>query len=255
MATLAELNKERWNNAKIPSAKGPEFKAVADKITLYKDKYMAVQKATGVPWWFIGVVHYRESAFDFTRSLAQGDPWNKKSTHVPANRGPFSSWEEAAVDALVDCAPFAARNKDWSIGGALAMLEKYNGLGYANKGIPSPYLWAGTNQYIKGKYVADGKFSANTVDKQLGCAGILKFLGVFKTAPTGAGTVITAGTAGGAVVAASQSPVWWDYITNHWVAIALAVVGTALIVDLAIAIYNNEKNQLKIKDVPDVKTN
>jgi hypothetical protein len=133
------------------------------------------------------------------------------------------------------------------------MLEKYNGLGYANKGIPSPYLWAGTDQYIKGKYVQDGKFNANYVDQQLGCAGILKFLGVFKTAPTGLGTVITSGAAGGAVVAASTDPSWWDYLSNHWVALGLAAIGIALIVDFAIAIYNNEKNRLVIKDLPVVK--
>lgn len=253
MANLAELNRQRWDNAKIPTNKGPEFKAVADKIRLHKDRYVAVEKATGVPWWFIGVIHYRESSLDFTKSLAQGDPWNKKSTHVPKGRGPFLSWEEAAIDALKDCPPYAARNKDWTIGNTLELLEKYNGLGYANKGIPSPYIWAGTDQYVKGKYVADGKFSANYVDKQLGCAGILKFLGVFKTAPTGAGTVIAAGTAGAGTVLAAQDPTWWSWASDHWFALLLAAMGTAFIIDLAIAIYNNEKNQLTIKDVPDVK--
>lgn len=253
MANLAELNRKRWDNCKIPESKGPEFKAVADKIRLNKAHYVAVEKLTGVPWWFIGVVHYRESSLNFTKSLAQGDPWNKKSVRVPKGRGPFLSWEEAAVDALENCHPFAAKNKDWSIGGTLVMLEKYNGLGYADKGIPSPYLWAGTDQYIKGKYVADHKFSPNTVDTQLGCAGILKFLGVFKTAPTGAGTVIAAGTAGAGTVLASQSPTWWDWASNHWFALLLAALGTAFVIDLAIAIYNNEKNQLKIEDVPGVK--
>lgn len=42
--------------------------------------------------------------------------------------GPFNSWEEAAIDTLVNCAPYVARNKDWSVGGALLMLEQYNGL-------------------------------------------------------------------------------------------------------------------------------
>lgn len=253
MANLAELNRKRWDNSRIPESKGPEFKAVADRIRIHKDRYVAVEKQTGVPWWFIGVVHYRESNLDFTKSLAQGDPWDKKSTRVPKGRGPFLSWEEAAVDALKNCPPYAARNKDWTIGSTLEMLEKYNGLGYANKGIPSPYLWAGTDQYIKGKYIADGKFSANTVDKQLGCAGILKFLGVFKTAPTGAGSVVAAGTAGAGTVIASQNPVWWDYIANHWVGLGLSLLGAAIIIDLGIAIYNNEKNRLVVEDVPVVK--
>ncbi len=53
------------------------------------------------------------------------------------------------------------------------MLEQYNGLGYFNRGLPSPYIWSGTDQYIKGKYVADRVFDPNVVDKQLGCAGLI----------------------------------------------------------------------------------
>jgi hypothetical protein len=94
--------------------------------------------------------------------------------HVPAGRGPFVSWEAAAVDALVNCAPYVARNMDWSIGSTLTTLEKYNGLGYAARGLPSPYLWSGTDQYKSGKYVRDGFFDPNTVDGQLGCVGLLK---------------------------------------------------------------------------------
>jgi lysozyme family protein len=63
------------------------------------------------------------------------------------------------VDALVNCSPYAARLTDWSIGGMLTNLERYNGLGYANKWRrPSPYIWSGTDQYIAGKYVADGVY-------------------------------------------------------------------------------------------------
>ena len=126
-----------------------------------------------MPWAAIAVIHERESSQDWTASLAQGDPWNRVSVHVPAGRGPFGSWEEAAIDALVSCAPYAARNRDWSIGGTLTKLEEYNGLGYAARGAPSPYLWAGTDQYVSGKYVRDGVYDPNVVDSQLGCAGLL----------------------------------------------------------------------------------
>ena len=96
------------------------------------------------------------------------------SIHVPAGRGPFASWEAAAVDALVSCASYTARNADWSIGWALTKLEEYNGLGYAARGLPSPYLWSGTDQYKSGKYVRDGVYDPNAVDGQFGCAGLLK---------------------------------------------------------------------------------
>jgi hypothetical protein len=106
-------------------------------------------------------------------SLAQGDPWNRVSIHVPAGRGPFASWEDAAVDALVNCSPHPARNKDWHIGAALTKLEEYNGLGYAARGRPSPYIWSGTDQYRSGKYVRDGVYDPAAIDSQLGCAGLL----------------------------------------------------------------------------------
>jgi peptidoglycan hydrolase-like protein with peptidoglycan-binding domain len=58
-------------------------------------------------------------------------------------------------------------------GARLVALETYNGVGYANRGKPSPYLWAGTNQYGSGKFVADGVYDASHVDNQPGCAGLI----------------------------------------------------------------------------------
>lgn len=171
LALLRNRNLERWKAAKLTRA--GEFRPVAARLVAAKLRYQAVEAQTGVPWYFIAVTHQRESSQRWDRSLAQGDPWNRVSVHVPRGRGPFASWEAAAIDALVNCHPYVARNTDWSIGTLLTELEKYNGVGYANKGIPSPYLWSGTDQYQRGKYVADGKFDANAVDRQLGCAGLL----------------------------------------------------------------------------------
>jgi lysozyme family protein len=181
-ADLAAQNQARWDNVKINPSKLALFEKVAGRLSApaAKQKYEYVSGLTGVPWYIIAVIHERESSQNWSRSLAQGDPWNRRSTHVPKGRGPFKSWEDAAVDALVNCHPYLARTKDWSIANSLKELEEYNGLGYFNKGRPSPYLWAGTNQYVKGKYVADGRYDPNHVDQQLGCAGILKVLGAWK---------------------------------------------------------------------------
>jgi lysozyme family protein len=212
--TLASKNKRRWGACKVHPSKIALFDKVAKRLTAPAAvaRYKAVEKRTGVPWWFIAVTHERESSQNWSRSLAQGDPWNRVSTHVPKGRGPFNSWEDAAYDALVKCHPFAAKNKDWSIGGALAMLEKYNGLGYASKGLPSPYIWAGTNQYVRGKYVADGVFDPNHVDTQLGCAGLLMRMNVFGK-PTskpvaGTNTVVTGTMAAGAATYFGLSLPW-----------------------------------------------
>jgi lysozyme family protein len=174
LIALKAANEKRWATAKL--LKPSTFTAIAKHLVSpdAKGRYQAVEKRTGVPWAFIAVAHERESSQDWSGSLAQGDPWNRVSVHVPAGRGPFKSWEDAAIDALVNCAPYAARNKDWSIGGTLTKLEQYNGTGYANRGRPSPYIWSGTDQYVSGKYVRDGVYDPNAVDQQMGCAGLLK---------------------------------------------------------------------------------
>src|SRR4030081_494681 len=168
---LKAANAKRWANAKLTRNFGSVARFLVEINA--KQRYQTVSLKTGVPWPVIAVIHQRESSQSWLGSLAQGDPWNRVSVHVPKGRGPFKSWEEAATDALVNCAPYAARNKDWSIGGLLTLLEQYNGLGYSNKGRPSPYVWSGTDQYISGKYVSDGVYDPNKVDTQLGCAGLL----------------------------------------------------------------------------------
>lgn len=173
LAALRRANAGRWANAKLTRAS--EFTPVAKRLVADKVRFQGIEAQTGVPWWFVAVVKQRESGNDpgFNGNIANGQPWSKRTTIVPKGRGPFKSWEEAAFDALRNCAPYAAKNTDWSIGGALTLLEQYNGLGYASRGLPSPYLWSGTDQYQRGKYVRDGVYDANAIDKQLGCAGLI----------------------------------------------------------------------------------
>jgi lysozyme family protein len=171
LVALKAANEKRWVAAKVIR----NFAGIAGRLVApeAKARYQSVSFETGVPWPIIAVIHERECSQNWSGSLAQGDPWNRVSIHVPAGRGPFASWEACAIDALVNCPPYAARNKDWSIGAALTKLEEYNGLGYAARGRPSPYIWSGTDQYVSGKYVRDGVYDPDVVDSQLGCAGLL----------------------------------------------------------------------------------
>lgn len=184
LVSLQKKNDARWINAKI--TRGKSFESTASKAFANKERYVNIcrlLRALGshIPdaaWVFIAVIHNRESNMNFATHLGQGDPLNRKTTHVPAGRGPFfgpDAFERGAVDALYYCAPFAARsNKDWSISGILTYLERYNGLAYARIGTPSPYIWAGTNQYVRGKVIVDhGPIVWNVVDQQLGCAGLI----------------------------------------------------------------------------------
>lgn len=203
---LKQANARRWLNAKLTR----NFTSVAKHLVDAgaKARYQAVERITGVPWFFIAVAHERESSQDWTGSLAQGDPINRPSVHVPAGR-PAGTWEAVAVDALVNCSPFAAKNKDWSVGGTLTMLEEYNGLGQASGPSgwagrpytperkqrfapqPSAYIWAGTDQYKSGKYVADHVYDSTVVDSQLGCAGLLMAMMALDPTITFTGAKIT----------------------------------------------------------------
>lgn len=175
IARLKDANAHRWDAMHVNPDLVPAVDRVAGRLItpLVKPRYQAVTAATRVPWYVIAVIHERESSQSWAASLAQGDPWNRASIHVPRGRGPFQSWEAAAIDALERCPPFAAHWEDWSIGGLLTLLEEYNGLGYAAHNTPSPYVWASTNQYRAGKYIADGHYDPHAVDHQLGCAALL----------------------------------------------------------------------------------
>jgi lysozyme family protein len=171
---LKAANAKRWHSCHILPEWARVLDTVAHRLVNAKTRYENVRTASGVPWPIIAVIHQRESAQSWSASLAQGDPWNKVSIHVPRGRGPFTSWELAAEDALEHCPPFASRWDDWTIGGALTLLEQYNGLGYFARGLPSPYVWSSTDQYHRGKYVADGHFDPEAVDHQTGCAALLQ---------------------------------------------------------------------------------
>jgi lysozyme family protein len=175
IAALKAANARRWQAMHTKSELGRVLESTAERLvaTDAKAHYVNVSRRTGVPWYVIAVIHERESSQSWRASLAQGDPWNHISIHVPRGRGPFSSWEDAAFDALMHCPPFAARWTDWTVGGLLTLLEEYNGLGYAARDVPSPYIWASTDQYQHGKYIADGHYDSVAIDHQLGCAALL----------------------------------------------------------------------------------
>lgn len=143
----------------------------ARSIYANKERYQVVSSLTGVPWYVIGVIHSLECNLDFNQALHNGDPiigTGKKTYRVPRGRGPFSTWEEGAVDAL----KYDGLDKitDWSDEMVCYALEKYNGFGYRTKrtGVLSPYLWSGTKHYTIGKFVSDGKYVASAKSAQIG---------------------------------------------------------------------------------------
>ncbi len=160
-----------WAAMIVSPSKVSTLDHIAGKLIASKARYQAVSAKTGVPWAAIALIHQMECGQDWSLNIAQGDPWNRRSVHVPKGRGPFNSWEEAAVDALaIDGTDRVAA---WGTERLCYELEKYNGFGSRNKGINTPYLWSYSNHYTRGKYIADHVWDGNAVSGQAGAMPIL----------------------------------------------------------------------------------
>ncbi len=148
-----------------------------EKYAENKDKYLEVAKATGMPPELIAAIHWREAGGNFEKYLHNGDPLGKPTTHVPKGIY-FEDWTSAAIDAISSEMPKMEKSEfaDGSLEYYLDFAERYNGLGYRDMGKPSPYVWAGTDNYSGGKYVEDGRYDPNHIDQQLGVALMLKAL-------------------------------------------------------------------------------
>lgn len=161
-------------------------KRAADKIQRGKAQYVEAQKRTGVPWYVVGLMHYRESNCNFDKWLHNGDPMKDKAgnpcrtVNKPRDRpvDPNVDWVTGAVDALS-----GYKIDRWNVATCAYALEKFNGFGYRSPSIniPSPYLWGGTNRQKKGKFVKDHVYSKDTWDTQLGCMAILQALEIFES--------------------------------------------------------------------------
>jgi len=161
-----------WRGMTVTRAAACE--AAARRILAGRTRYQAVERQTGVPWFFIGLLHMRESSCNFAGVLHNGEHIIGKGTRtrlVPAGRGPFATWEEAAIDAMR--LKGLHEIKDWPVERIGYESERFNGFGYIRRGINSPYVWAGSNHYTRGKYVRDGVFNPAHVDTQLGTLPVL----------------------------------------------------------------------------------
>lgn len=172
---LIQANSGRWPQMVVDFDAVATMNQAAARLIAAKARYQSIFPQTSVPWPVIAVIHERECSQNWNLSIAQGDPWNAVSVHVPAGRGPFASWEDAAIDALTNCEQMNQWGHWDTIGGVLTRLEMYNGLGYAdlNPSAPSPYVWSRSSPYVSGKYVADHDYDPNVVDTQEGCAPLL----------------------------------------------------------------------------------
>lgn len=134
-----------------------EAERVATFIDTNKRSYVSVAKRTGVPWFVVGAIHYRESSGRFDTYLHNGETLGRKTKLVPKGIL-FHNWDDAAMDAMKR---YYIENQNKY--GTIEAIERYNGLGYRNRTcngrqVQSPYLWGGTDWHKGGRYVADHDF-------------------------------------------------------------------------------------------------
>ncbi len=245
-----------WKRAQLLDSKKANADKAARYIINYLDRYEAVAKQIGKPGLgpLIGAAHWREASGSFAGVLHNGEKiigTGRKTRLQPPNRGPFSTWEDAAVDAL----KIKGWDKiaDWPIERWLYEAERFNGWGYAlyhNEN--SSYVWAATTLQQRGKYTSDGNFDRTEWDQQLGVAAIL--LALFAINPSlvpkssaAAAPIVVVGGASIPVIAGSIH--LGDPAYAIGAAIALAVILTAYAVRVSGAgkmpfIFTNWKTSL-----------
>lgn len=168
-----------WEAARVRPEHQDEIKLIIARLTKASShaQYETVAKEIGCPWWFVAIIHQRESDCNFKTHLHNGDSLRRRTVHVPEGRpitgNPPFIWFESAIDALkmkgLDKVP------SWEIPRCLYEWERYNGWGYFGR-IASPYIWSFTTLYTSGKYIADHQYDEDAVDKQCGAAAMLKTL-------------------------------------------------------------------------------
>jgi lysozyme family protein len=158
-----------------------ELDEACDTLLEQRAAYQALSNATshGTPVAFLMAIAYREMSGNTHCFLGNGQSLSRRTTIVPKGLGPWlqpypqnfvagglMALHIDGVDAVVmNGLPIAAYES-----------EALNGFGYMNRGLPSPYVFGGTNIQKPGKYVADGEFDSSEMDSQLGTLAIMERL-------------------------------------------------------------------------------
>jgi lysozyme family protein len=175
-ADLAPEYFSLFDTCAIDPARMQEVDELHAEIVKNARRYQTVEAATKVPWYVIALIHNLECGMSFFDHLHNGDSLRHPTTNDPAGRPPgwdgTGTWEQSAVDALQY--DHLDQVESWDEARICFELELFNGWGYRKKGIHSPYLWAGSNHYVAGKFVSDHVYDSKSVSREIGGAVLLK---------------------------------------------------------------------------------
>lgn len=171
-----------WASCTVGASHLPALNTIVTGMHRVQSSYEAVEKATKVPWWVIGIIDQMEGGGGAHTHLHNGDSLSGRTHNVPAGRPSTGSPPFTFLSSAIDAVHYDGLDKitNWTIPRILFTLEGYNGLGYYKHGVNSPYLWSYTNHYGTapnvGKFVSDGQWSSSAISEQSGAAAILKVL-------------------------------------------------------------------------------
>jgi lysozyme family protein len=183
-----ELKKEYdtlWKGCSVDERNLPYVTWATNQCISNKNRYEEIANKAMCPWYLVGALHCIESNFNFTTHLYNGDPLTDRTVSYPEGRPqegfPPFTWEHSAFSALRE---FGSGNIIvWDIAHVLYFCEKFDRYdyrdGYGRETTPpyrSPYLWAMTNNYHKGRFTESGDFDPNGVESTVGVAAILKMI-------------------------------------------------------------------------------
>ncbi|MBI2283325.1 MAG: hypothetical protein HYU71_06430 [Bacteroidetes bacterium] len=182
-ARSLEAYQESWNNMVIREVMRPQIVNCAKQIAKYRRNFELAVNGTKVPWQFAGIIYFREDGLQFKGHPHNGDSLRRRTVNVPAGR-PVASPKYADgysfMESFADLIALKRWDKVpvWNMPSLLYYFESNNGFGYRrlHNPIMTPYLWSGTNYYTSGKFIADGHYDQQTVDKQVGAAPLLRYL-------------------------------------------------------------------------------
>jgi len=170
------LNAEILNSGEVDvvPAKQDMVNSAVEGAMANKSRYEAVAARVGVAWELIAGIHFREGSYNFDTYLHNGQPLGQTTTIVPVGKY-FTNWEDAAVDALTGGYGNPSEN---DLASQANFAERFNGLGYRNRGLTSPYVWAGHSSYENqgGMFVSDGQFDRSARDGRVGVMPIVMVL-------------------------------------------------------------------------------
>lgn len=164
----------------IREERAAEVESLVDAMLAERGRYQSVGAPLNIPWFVVAALHQADTGGDFTVHLHNGDPLTERTRHLPDGRPvkgePPFRWEDSAADALR--LYHFDQWADWSIAGALFLLEGRGGWGYRlhHPDVPSPYLWSYSRHYTQGRYVTDDAWNETAVAPRCGAGVLLRRL-------------------------------------------------------------------------------